>query len=154
MPYFTTQDGCRIYYEKHGFDGLAPRRCRHLGLNQGKTGGLAFEKAEQKSSEPVVVFLNGTMQNTMHWKSAATVLKDRLPVLLYDARAQGRSDIGEMRLSLERHAADLAELLQHLKVSKAQLVGLSHGAKVALVCAADSHERIGRLVLCLSLIHI
>ncbi|HID29664.1 MAG TPA: alpha/beta fold hydrolase [Desulfobacterales bacterium] len=148
MPYFTTQDGCRIYYETHGFDGLSARKSCHLGLVQGKTESPAFQKAEQKSSKPVVVFLNGTMQNTTYWKTAAIVLEDRFPVLLYDARAQGQSDIGEGGLSLEGHAADLARLLEHLEVEKAYLVGLSHGAKVALVCAANSPERIDRLVLC------
>ena len=148
MPYFTTQDGCRIYYETHGFDELVPRKCRHLGLVQEKTGSPAFQKEEQKSSKPVVVFLNGTMQSTMYWKTAAIVLEDRFPVLLYDARAQGQSDIGEGGLSLKNHAADLAQLLQHLEVEKAYLVGLSHGAKVALVCAVNSPERIDRLVLC------
>ena len=148
MPYFTTQDGCRIYYETHGFDRPASHKRPHLGLAQGKTESPGFQNAEQKSSKPVVVFLNGTMQNTMYWKAAVTVFEDRFRVLLYDARAQGRSDIGEGRLSLEGHAADLAQLLEYLELEKAYLVGLSHGAKVALVCAANSPERIERLVLC------
>ena len=148
MPYFTTQDGCRIYYETQGFDGLAPRSRSHLGIGQGKTGSFAFQNAELKSSKPVVVFLNGAMQNTVYWKPPATALKDRFRVLMYDARAQGQSDIGEGQLSLEGHAVDLAQLLEHLEVEKAYLVGLSQGAKVALVFAANSPERVARLILC------
>jgi 3-oxoadipate enol-lactonase len=120
MPYFTTQDGCRIYYETQGLE----------------------------SSRPVVVLLNGTMQTTVYWKRHAVALKERFRVLLYDARAQGQSDLGEGELSLEGHAADLAALLKHLGVEKAHLVGLSHGARVALAHAANSPDHIDRLVLC------
>lgn len=120
MPYFRTKDGCSIYYETVGFD----------------------------STQPAVVFLNGTMQTTVYWKTHAAALKDRFRVLMYDARAQGQSDLGEHKLSLERHAEDLAALLKHLELEKAHLVGLSHGAKVALAYAANFPERIDRLVLC------
>jgi len=120
MPYFRTKDDCSIYYETEGFD----------------------------LTQPVVVFLNGTMQTTVYWKTHAAALKDRFRVLMYDARAQGQSDLGEHELSLERHAADLAALLKHLEVEKAHLVGLSHGAKVALAYAANFPECVSRLVLC------
>lgn len=120
MPYFTTEDGCRIYFKAQGFE----------------------------SSRPVVVFLNGTMQNTANWMTLSMALKDQFRVVLYDARAQGQSDLGEGQLSLEVHAADLVALLKHLGVEKAHLVGLSHGAKIALMCAANSPECIDRLVLC------
>ena len=65
---------------------------------------------------------------------------------MYDARAQGRSDLGERELSLERHAEDFAALLKHLEVEKVHLVGLSHGAKVALAYAANlrRHARMPR----------
>ena len=148
MPYFTIQDGCRIYYQTHGFDWPAPRQRHRLGLDQGETGTPALKTREPQSSKPAVVFLNGIMQNTVYWKTHATALQDRFRVLMYDARAQGQSDIGGGKLSLEGHAVDLVQLLEHLEVEKASLVGLSHGAKVALRCAANAPERIDRLVLC------
>ncbi len=120
MPYFTTQDGCRLFYETQGV----------------------------KSSKRVVVFLNGTMQTTLHWKTHATALKDHFQVVMYDARAQGQSDLSGRELSLEVHAEDFSQLLDYLRVEKAHLVGLSHGAKVALAYAAQSPERVDRLVLC------
>ncbi len=120
MPYFRTQDNCSLYYETYGFD----------------------------SSGPVVVFLNGTMLTTVYWKPHADALKDRFRVLLYDARGQGKSDLGERDLALEAHVEDFGGLLDHLGVEKAHLVGLSHGAQVALAFAADSPGRVDRLVLC------
>lgn len=120
MPYFKTKDGCSIFYETQGFE----------------------------SSRPVVAFLNGTLQSTVYWKSHSLSFKDRFRVLMYDARAQGNSNLGEGKLSLERHAGDFSELLKHLRVEKAHLVGLSHGASVALACAVHSPEGVDRLVLC------
>jgi 3-oxoadipate enol-lactonase len=120
MPYFRTKDDCSIYYETEGFD----------------------------STQPVVVFLNGTMQTAVYWKTHAAALKNRFRTLTYDARAQGQSDLGKQELSLERHAVDLAALLKHTGVEKARLVGLSHGAKVALAYAANFPECVVRLVLC------
>lgn len=93
MPYFRTKDDCSIYYETQGF----------------------------KSSRPVVVFLNGTMQATVYWKTSDAALKNRFRVLLYDARAQGQSALGEQELSLEHHAADFAALIKHLGLEKVHL---------------------------------
>jgi 3-oxoadipate enol-lactonase len=120
MPYFKTKDGCSIFYETQGFE----------------------------SSRPVVAFLNGTLQSTVYWKSHSLFLKDRFRVLMYDARAQGNSGMGESKLSLERHAGDFRELLKHLRVEKAHLVGLSHGSSVALACAVHLPEGVDRMVLC------
>lgn len=150
MPYFTTQDGCRIYYETQGFDQHAPYRSSTLPGNEALPHGRvpALQAGEIQSLKPVVVFLNGTMQTTVYWKTHALALKDRFRVLVYDARAQGQSDLGEGKLSLEGHAENLAELLKHLGVEKVNLVGMSHGAKVALAYAANFPECVARLVLC------
>jgi len=120
MPYFTTSDGCNIFYETHGFE----------------------------DEKPVVVFLNGTTQTTLHWRPQALFFKEHFSVILYDARAQGKSAPGDKQLSLELHADDLASLLHELKVEKAHLVGLSHGAHVALAMTSQMPAKVDRLVLC------
>ena len=120
MPYFKTNDGCSIYFETHDLE----------------------------SSRPVVVFLNGTMQDTLYWKTQAIALKDSFGLLLYDARAQGQSDMGQQRLSLECHALDFNALLNYLDIEKANLVGMSHGARVALAYTADFPDRVDGLLLC------
>lgn len=117
---FKTNDGCQIYYETHGFE----------------------------SSKPAVVFLNGTMQTTFNWRPHARFFKDSFSVILYDARAQGKSDLGKKKLSLDLHLKDLFGLLDHLKIKKAHLAGLSHGAYVALAFASKFPDFVDRLVLC------
>ena len=120
MPYFTTPDNCRLYYATH-----------HI-----------------EPSRPPVVFLNGTSQTTVYWEPHANVLSGHFGVLRYDARAQGKSDIGTCEVSAEIHTADLKKLLDHLNVQKAHLIGISHGAYIALRLAATTPNLVDRLVLC------
>ena len=120
MPYFKTNYGCSIY----------------------------FETCDLESSKPVIIFLNGTMQDTLYWRSCVNSLKERFSLLLYDARAQGQSDLGNQELSLQCHASDLNALVDHLNIQKAHLVGISHGARVAIAYTTDFPDRVDRVVLC------
>lgn len=120
MPMFQSQDA-QIHYELH---------------------------AQAPSSAPWVVFLNGMTQTTMNWKSQARLLERRANVLMYDARGQGKSEVGPQELSLGLHADDLARLLDSLSIERAHLVGFSHGSRVALAFANAHAHRLGRLVLC------
>ena len=104
MPYFTTPDGCQIFYRTYGVD----------------------------TSKSVVVFLNGTTQTTLYWGNQVPVFSKDHGLLLYDARGQGQSDLGAGPISLNLHISDLKNLLDHLAVDRAHLVGISHGARVAL----------------------
>ncbi|MGD9175202.1 MAG: alpha/beta hydrolase [Desulfobacterales bacterium] len=120
MPYFTTPDNCKLYYSTENFE----------------------------AEHPVLVFLNGTGQTTIYWEPHAAAFAKQYRVLRYDARAQGKSDIGKRSISAEIHVNDLKYLLDRLKVDKAHLVGISHGAYIALKLAATVPEWVSRLVLC------
>jgi pimeloyl-ACP methyl ester carboxylesterase len=120
MAYFRTQDGCSLYYETIGFDFV----------------------------RPVVIFLNGTMQTTLYWKVIAASLKPEFRSLLYDARGQGESELGDLPLSLALHVEDLSALIRHLELGSACLVGLSHGALLAYAMARWKPKTVNRLVMC------
>lgn len=120
MPYFTTIDRCKIFYTTYGID----------------------------MSNPVVIFLNGTTQTTMYWGNQVPAFSKRYGLLLYDARGQGQSDLGTAPISLKLHVSDLKGLLDHLAVARAHLVGLSHGARLALEFTLEFPAMVNRLVLC------
>ena len=120
MPYFTTLDGCNIFYRTYGID----------------------------PSKPVVVFLNGTTQTTLYWGNHVPAFAKGYSLLFYDARGQGQSGLGAAALSLKLHGSDLKNLLDHLAVNRAHLIGISHGARVALEFAVEFPARVNRLVLC------
>ena len=96
----------------------------------------------------MVVFLNGMTQSTTHWNSQGRAFTASHRVVTYDARGQGKSELGSAELTLDLHADDLAGLLEELDVERAHLVGFSHGARVALGFAQRHPERLDRLVLC------
>ena len=120
MPFLTTQDGCRIYYTTRGID----------------------------TSNPVVIFLNGTTQTTLYWGATVPAFSQHHGLLFYDARAQGQSDLGNKPISLKLHVADLRFLMTKLGIDRANLVGISHGSRVALAMAAQYPERVDHMVLC------
>jgi pimeloyl-ACP methyl ester carboxylesterase len=120
MAYFRTRDGCSLYYETIGFE----------------------------LARPVVIFLNGTLQTAIYWKTLAASLKPEFRSLLYDARGQGESELGQLPLSLELHMDDLSSLIRHLELGPVSLVGLSHGALLAFAMARRSPEAVSRLVMC------
>jgi 3-oxoadipate enol-lactonase len=95
-----------------------------------------------------VVFLNGTTQTTRTWGPQARQLKTKFSILLYDARGQGQSDFGQVHLTLDGHVNDLIDLLDHLAINRAHIVGLSHGARVACRFGALNPERTDRMILC------
>lgn len=120
MPYFKAPDGCNLYYEL-------------LGDGAGK---------------PAITFINGTLQTTVYWKQFRKTLTDRFRLLLYDCRGQGESDLGAVPLSLKQHASDLQFLLYELGIYRTHMIGISHGARVALSLADNYPELIARMVLC------
>jgi pimeloyl-ACP methyl ester carboxylesterase len=120
MPYFKTTDGCRLFFETFGVE----------------------------TQKTAVVFLNGTTQTTINWRRQALCFKKEYRILLYDARAQGKSEVGQSPLTLDIHVDDLFNLLVHIGLQKALLVGLSHGAHVALAMAVKNPAQVDRLVLC------
>lgn len=120
MPYFTTGNGCKIFYRPY---------------NVG-------------TSRPIVIFLNGTTGTTLYWGGLVPVFSKQFRLLFYDARAQGQSDLGDVPVTLERHVADLKELCAHLDIDQAHFVGISHGARLAMELAHDTPEIINRLILC------
>lgn len=120
MAYYRTRDGCSLYYET-------------IGSNLAR---------------PVVVFLNGSLQTTMYWKVIAAALKPGMSTLLYDARGQGGSELGDQPLTLDLHLEDLMGLMRHLKLGTVAMVGLSHGAMLAYALAWRRPQTVSRLVLC------
>jgi len=62
---------------------------------------------------------------------AVAIFLNKFNILLYDARGQGQSELGQSKLILGIHLDDLIQLLDFLRVNRTHLVGMSHGALVA-----------------------
>jgi pimeloyl-ACP methyl ester carboxylesterase len=102
MPYFRTDDRVRIYFEEHG-------------------AGIPL------------VLAYGIGGNADLWDVNVEALAARYRVVLWEPRGHARSDspADPARYSFHRWALDLRDLLDHLRVRRAHVGGLSLGAGIA-----------------------
>jgi pimeloyl-ACP methyl ester carboxylesterase len=76
---------------------------------------------------PAVVLLHPFPANHEFWLPAARALEARYRLILPDLRGHGESDVGEGPATMEKHAADLARVLDDAEVGRAMFAGVSIG---------------------------
>ena len=107
---------------------------------------IAYDTAGQKNGIPVV-FIHGFPFSKEMWKPQVDALKGSHFVVTYDVRGHGGTDVGDGQYSIEYFVDDLIGLLDHLKISKAVIVGLSMGGYIALRAIERHPEQFQALVL-------
>lgn len=119
MPFVSTTDGTRLHYETVG-------------------------------SGPTLVLQTGGAGDGTMWRDAGYVepLSAHFRCVLLDHRGHGQSGrpAGRAAHSMQRYAADLVELLDHLGVQRAAFWGYSQGWMVGLAVAALHPERLTGLL--------
>src|SRR5579864_5667161 len=76
---------------------------------------------------PTVVLLHPFPANHEFWLPVAEVLATKYRVVLPDLRGHGDSDVGTGPATMEKHAADLARVMDDAGVGRAPLIGVSIG---------------------------
>jgi len=95
-----------------------------------------------------LVMVHGLATNMAFWYFKYGVpLSERYRVTLYDLRGHGRSEMPQSGYTPSIMGADLAGLMDHLKIDKAHLLAHSFGGVVALNFACAQPERVRSLVL-------
>src|SRR5580704_2280074 len=112
------------------------------------TSGDAEIFYEVLGSGPPVVLLHPFPANHDLWKPAAQAVVSRYRVILPDLRGHGDSGVGEGPATMEKHAADLARVLDHEEVGRAPFVGVSIGGYVLFEFWRKYRARVEALVLC------
>lgn len=98
---------------------------------------------------PAVTFVHGFPFSLEMWKVQAGVAAAAgYRTLAYDVRGHGSSDVGDGQYTLESHVGDLFALLDHLKIPKTAIVGLSMGGYIALRALEREPGRFTASVLC------
>jgi pimeloyl-ACP methyl ester carboxylesterase len=102
MPHSTTRDGVRIYFEEHG------------------------------RGEPVLLAY-GIGGNTRMWEPNIDALSAHHRIILWEPRGHARSDSPEdpRQVTFERWTWDLHDLMDHLRIDRGIVGGLSLGAGIA-----------------------
>lgn len=95
-----------------------------------------------------VALIHGLGANLAFWYLGALrhMGSDRT-VLLHDLRGHGASSMPERGYGLGQMVEDFRGLLDHLGIARADVVGHSHGARVALLFALNYPERVASLTL-------
>jgi 3-oxoadipate enol-lactonase len=94
-----------------------------------------------------VVLLHGYPFNRSLWSEQIAALTSGYRVIAPDLRGLGESDASPGAATMNRMAQDVAELLDHLEISRAVVGGLSMGGYVALAFYKLFPSRVRALIL-------
>jgi 3-oxoadipate enol-lactonase len=113
-----------------------------------ETGIARFGQSEiyyeiAAAGEPTVILIHGGMLDCRMWDEQFELLAKTHRVLRYDASAHGNSTLPP---DVYWDHADLRELMNHLGIERAVLVGLSLGGKTAIDLALENPERVEAIV--------
>jgi len=96
-----------------------------------------------------VIFVHGFPFSLEMWQGQIeAVAAEEFRGVAYDVRGHGMTDVGDGQYTLESHVDDLFALLDHLKIPKTAIVGLSMGGYITLRALEREPERFVAAVLC------
>src|SRR6202790_4605121 len=95
-----------------------------------------------------VVLLHPFPANHEFWLPVAETLSTRYRVILPDLRGHGDSGVGEGPATMEKHAADIARVMDDAEVGRAPLVGVSIGGYALFEFWRRHRGRVAALGLC------
>jgi pimeloyl-ACP methyl ester carboxylesterase len=108
--------------------------------------GLKMYYEIHGSGEPVVLVHGAFMAITDDWRLWINELAKTRKVIAVEMQGHGRTAGIKRDITYENLADDLAGLLDHLKISKADMVGYSLGAGAAMLCAIRHPEKVRKVV--------
>ncbi len=103
-----------------------------------------FYKEYPGPGQPLII-MHGLFGMLDNWHNLARSFSENYHVFLVDLRNHGQSPHSS-DFSYPLMAADIAELMQHLGLSKAAILGHSMGGKVAMEFALENPEKCSELI--------
>jgi 3-oxoadipate enol-lactonase len=97
---------------------------------------------------PPVVLLHPFPTHHEFWLPVAEKLAARYHIVLPDLRAHGESEAGDGPAIMEKHAADLARVMDDAGVGRAPLIGISIGGYILFEFWRKYRGRVAALGLC------
>lgn len=112
------------------------------------TSGDAEICYEVLGSGPPVVLLHPFPANHEFWRPVSQALVSRYRLILPDLRGHGESGVGEGPARIEKHAEDIARILDHADAGRVPLVGASIGGYIFFEFWRRYRGRVAAAVLC------
>ena len=97
---------------------------------------------------PPVVLLHPFPANHSFWLPVAEELSTRFRVIMPDLRGHGDSAAGEGPATMEKHAADVARVMDDAEIGRAPIVGVSIGGYILFEFWRRYRSRVFALGLC------
>ncbi|MEQ1924217.1 MAG: alpha/beta hydrolase [Pyrinomonadaceae bacterium] len=108
--------------------------------------GLKMYYEIRGQGEPIVMLHGAFMAISGDWKEWIDDLAKTRKVIAVELQGHGRTADIDRDMSAENLADDISALLDHLKVPKADILGYSLGASVAMQCAIRHPEKVRKVV--------
>ncbi len=108
--------------------------------------GLKMYYEVHGSGDPVVLLHGGFMTITNNWIGWIDELSKTRKVIAVEMQGHGRTADIERDITNENLADDVAALLDHLKIPRADLIGYSMGGGVAMQCAIRHPDKVRKVV--------
>ncbi len=112
-----------------------------------KINDIELAYRDEGSGQPIV-FLHAFPLNQMMWDKQVTEFSSNNRVITFDFRGFGNSSSAKAKSTLPMFADDLAGLLDHLKIERATICGLSMGGYAAFSFFRKYVGRVSALILC------
>lgn len=98
-------------------------------------------------ARPCVVLCNSLGTDLSMWDAQADALASRFFVVRHDSRGHGQSGLGAESFGIDRLGLDVIALLDHLRIERAAVCGISMGGLVGQWLALHHPQRLTALVL-------
>lgn len=111
-----------------------------------RINGLDMYYEVHGAGEPIVLLHGAYMSIDTNWAGLIPTLSKDHQVIAVELQGHGRTSDRDTPISYEGMSADVAALLDHLKIEKAVLFGYSMGGALAIRFAVDHPEKVSRIV--------
>jgi pimeloyl-ACP methyl ester carboxylesterase len=108
--------------------------------------GLKMYYEIHGSGDPVVLLHGAFMTITNNWSGWIGELSKTRKVIAVEMQGHGRTADIPRDITYENLADDVAALLDHLKIPRADLIGYSMGGAVAMQCAIRHPDKVRKVV--------
>jgi 3-oxoadipate enol-lactonase len=105
-------------------------------------------QVDGREGRPWLVLSNSLGADLTMWEPQMEALLPLRRVVRYDTRGHGRSSAPAGPYSFDQLVGDVVDILDHLAVAKADVMGLSLGGMTALGLALDHPGRVDRVICC------
>jgi 3-oxoadipate enol-lactonase len=106
---------------------------------------IAYDVA---GSGPAIVLLHPTPADHEFFFPISKLLAARYRLIMPDLRGHGESELGDGPASMQKHAFDVARIMDAAGVERAPLLGVSIGGRVIFEFWRRFRERVSALILC------